>query len=45
MQHIKNTLQHSKLKENDTIIMEEEATLINNYLNSIKLVVTDIERV
>ena len=40
MKHLARTLRKDELKDNDQVVIEEEASLINNYLNSIKLVKT-----
>jgi hypothetical protein len=41
MKHLARTLRKDELKDNDQVVIEEEASLINNYLNSIKLVKDD----
>jgi UDP-N-acetylglucosamine pyrophosphorylase len=43
MKHLARTLCKDELKDNDQVVIEEEASLINNYLNSIKLVKEEVD--
>jgi len=43
MRHLARTLCKDELKDNDQVVIEEEASLINNYLNSIKLVKEEVD--
>lgn len=44
MQHLAKTLRKDELNDNEQVVIEEEASLINNYLNSIKLVKEDVNK-
>lgn len=44
MQHLVKTLRKDELNDNEQVVIEEEASLINNYLNSIKLVKEDVNK-